>query len=122
VTRVEPGAPAAAAGVRVGDVLVELDHQPVDTPRDVEKLLLTSVGPSRESSVVTTVIRGQERKVIEVPLAAAAGREERATALRKAALVEELHRLRSEAEHLARRIEALERALALARGPGSPAP
>ncbi|MCS6799760.1 MAG: Do family serine endopeptidase [Myxococcota bacterium] len=39
VTRVEPGTPAAHAGLRPGDVIVEADRTPVRSPADVEQAL-----------------------------------------------------------------------------------
>jgi serine protease Do len=115
VTRVGIGSPAASAGVLVGDVLVELDDHPVGSSRDVEKVLLTTVSGERRTGLATSLIRDGERRSIELPFTVTTVSGVRGGALREAALVEELHRLRSEAEQLARRIEALERALALSR-------
>jgi serine protease Do len=38
VSRVAPGSAAAEAGIRQGDVIVEIDRQPVATPADFERL------------------------------------------------------------------------------------
>jgi serine protease Do len=40
IVSVTPGSPAAAAGLMVGDILTELDGQPVESPEDLLDLLL----------------------------------------------------------------------------------
>jgi S1-C subfamily serine protease len=57
------GGPAARAGVREGDIIVEFDGQPVSGTDDLHKLLSESKIGHR---VPTTVIRGKGRLVLEV--------------------------------------------------------
>ena len=39
ISNVAPGSPAAAAGLRRGDLLLEVDQQPVASPEDVRRLV-----------------------------------------------------------------------------------
>lgn len=62
VARVEPGSPAAKAGISVGDVLLEVGGTPIDRASDVlEALSATSGKP-----VAVAVIRDHQRKTIDV--------------------------------------------------------
>jgi S1-C subfamily serine protease len=57
------GAPAARAGVREGDIIIEFDGQPVSGTDDLHRLLTESkIG----QTVPVAVIRGTERLVLEV--------------------------------------------------------
>jgi S1-C subfamily serine protease len=63
VLSVEPGGPAAAAGLQEGDVIVTLGDDTVATVEDLQRLLAD--GPV-ETAVPLTVIRRTERKTIDV--------------------------------------------------------
>ena len=65
VASVEPDSPAAAAGVRTGDVIVALDGEPVTGVDELHKLLTEErIG----TPIVLGVVRGDER--IELPIVA----------------------------------------------------
>jgi len=66
VSRVEPGSPAAKAGIEPGDVIVGLDGKPVEDPRDLAKKV-AQAGPGHRAEI--EVIRDGERKVLRVELA-----------------------------------------------------
>ena len=55
VTRVRPGSPAAASGIRGGDVILQVDQKPVASIADVQQVLAETDG---ESPVVLLVKRG----------------------------------------------------------------
>jgi S1-C subfamily serine protease len=55
VVEVVSGSPAEAAGIRKGDIIVEVDSHPVGRPGDVQRLL---VGTPIERFVVLRVLRG----------------------------------------------------------------
>jgi S1-C subfamily serine protease len=63
VLHIEPGSPAAAAGVREGDVIVEFDSHPVTNVDDLHRLL-TSEAIAQSSHL--TVLRRTERAVLSV--------------------------------------------------------
>ena len=66
VLTVEPGSPAAAAGVRERDVIVELDHQPVSTVDDLHRLLTRStIG---QKATLTILRRGIKREIEVTPV------------------------------------------------------
>ena len=56
VTRVQPGSPAAASGIRGGDVILQVDQKPVDSVSDVKQVLAET---DEESPLVLLVKRGQ---------------------------------------------------------------
>jgi serine protease Do len=56
VTRVQPGSPAAASGIRGGDVILQVDQKPVDSIADVKQLLAET---DEESPLVLLVKRGE---------------------------------------------------------------
>ena len=56
VTRVRPGSPAAASGIRGGDVILQVDQQPVASIADVKQVLAET--DDKESPVVLLVKRG----------------------------------------------------------------
>jgi len=63
ITRVDPAGPAAEAGVRNGDVIQEVNRQPVRSPAEVSDALRRSSG-----AAVLLVSRGGETLYIAVPL------------------------------------------------------
>ncbi|MEI4263643.1 trypsin-like peptidase domain-containing protein [Roseovarius sp. D0-M9] len=63
VSGVEPGAPAAVAGIREGDVILSLNGQPVEDPREISRRV-ADIAPGSE--VPITIFRDGER--IEVTL------------------------------------------------------
>ena len=56
VSRVRPGSPAAASGIRGGDVILQVDRKPVASIADVQQVLAAT---DDESSVVLLVKRGE---------------------------------------------------------------
>lgn len=64
VVRVEPGSPAAQAGLRSGDVIVRLQGQPLLSMADVQWVLHNT--PGREATLRAEVLRDSERH--EIPL------------------------------------------------------
>lgn len=63
VAKVEPGSPAAEAGVEVGDVIVEAGGEPVESPRDLIWQALRA--PEGEKFEIALLRKG-ERKELEV--------------------------------------------------------
>ena len=62
---VNDGSPAAAAGIEVGDVLVEIDGEPVASS---EELRASISGREVGARATITVVRGGERRQLEVTL------------------------------------------------------
>ena len=56
VTRVQPGSPAAASGIRGGDVILQVGQKPVDSIADVKQVLAET---DEESPLVLLVKRGE---------------------------------------------------------------
>ena len=56
VTRVQPGSPAAASGIRGGDVILQVDQKPVDSIADVKQVPAET---DEESPLVLLVKRGE---------------------------------------------------------------
>jgi hypothetical protein len=71
VSKVEPGSPAAAAGVAVGDVMVAIDGEPVAAARDLRRV----VGPRRDGDqVAVDVVRNGRRLQLTARLKEREGR------------------------------------------------
>ena len=71
VTRVEPGSPAARAGMQAGDVLLRVDGTAIDSGRRVAELLAQSAGGARLSFVVQR--KGEETECpVQLPPVVAA--------------------------------------------------
>ena len=68
VLGVEPGTPAAEAGLAEGDLLVEANGNPVDTLDDLQRVLVLSAPPRIELAV----LRGLERRRLAIRPRAAA--------------------------------------------------
>ena len=56
VTRVQPGSPAAASGIRGGDVILQVDQKPVESIADVKQVLAET---DEESPLVLLIKRGE---------------------------------------------------------------
>ena len=67
VTAVAPGGPAAAAGLRVGDVITEIDGQAAD---NTEQLVLVSLRHKAGDAVPVTYLRDGDSRTTELTLAA----------------------------------------------------
>jgi putative serine protease PepD len=67
VTAVVPGGPAADAGLRVGDVITELDGQPAD---NTEQLVLVSLRHEAGDTVPVSYLRDGDSRTGEITLAA----------------------------------------------------
>jgi S1-C subfamily serine protease len=65
VPGVTPGSPAEAAGLKEGDIIVQLEGTPIDAEHPLEAVL-TSYGPGQ--TVTLTVLRNGERLTIKVTL------------------------------------------------------
>lgn len=63
VARVEPGSPAAEAGVQVGDVIVEAGGEPVETPRD---LIRQALRAPEGKKLAVALLRDGERVELDV--------------------------------------------------------
>jgi S1-C subfamily serine protease len=61
VASVVPASPAEAAGIRGGDIVVEVDGRPVESPRDVQRILVSS---AVDRFVVLRVIRGSQLRTL----------------------------------------------------------
>ncbi len=70
VTQVNPGTPAAVAGIRSDDVIVELDGAAVDSPSDL-RVKIAARKPGETVSLV--LIRDKERQLVDVVLAERVG-------------------------------------------------
>lgn len=63
VLRVAPGSPAAAAGLRGGDVIVSVDDARVDSPRDVQRAMRRASSAGGRAMTLAVVRKGASRKV-----------------------------------------------------------
>lgn len=68
MTEVEPGSPAALAGIEPGDVIVEANGTPVLHPKTLDEVVRKS-GPSLKLMVVDP--RTRQKTAVEVKLGAA---------------------------------------------------
>ncbi|MCR8826357.1 Do family serine endopeptidase [Pseudosulfitobacter koreensis] len=66
VTRVEPGAPAEAAGIRAGDVILSIDGTMAEDARDISRMV-ADIAPGSE--VPVTVFRDGEQIEVTLTLA-----------------------------------------------------
>lgn len=66
VDQVNPGGPAAVAGIQVDDVIVELDGAEIDSPSDL-RVRIAARKPG--GSISLTLVRDKARQVVEVTLA-----------------------------------------------------
>ena len=65
VQGVTPGGPADQAGLTAGDLLVAVDGQPVDRPRDLHRLIMMTPAAGR---VRIALLRNGQRREVEVSL------------------------------------------------------
>ncbi len=71
VMTLDPDGPAAKAGIAPGDIVLEMNGTPVESVDDLHRLL--SEAAVREIARIT-LLRGVERKAVEVPVAESASR------------------------------------------------
>ena len=67
VSDVQPGSPAASVGLRIGDVIDQVDGEAVDSVQPVAMRLFTSTG---DEKILLRVHRGTETRTVEVPIVA----------------------------------------------------
>ena len=67
------GSPAESAGLRPGDIIIEVDGSPVESPRDLQRLMVD--GPIERFLVIRVLRPGSSYVVTAIPdeLAAASG-------------------------------------------------
>lgn len=71
VGEVIPNSPASAAGIQAGDVIVEVDHEKIDSFLELKNKLTTSVGDSlhlqiqRGDTTVSTLLKPEIKEVID---------------------------------------------------------
>ena len=66
ITEVPPNGPAAAQGLRPGDLLVAVGHEPVANPEDVQKKAAAARKAGRQNLLVQ-VERGQTKRFVALP-------------------------------------------------------
>jgi serine protease Do len=64
IDQVDPNGPAAQAGIQAGDVIQEVNRQPVRTPADIRDILAKSGG----GTPVLLIVRGNQSIFVPVPL------------------------------------------------------
>ncbi len=67
VMEVVPGSPAASKGVRVGDVIIEADHQPVTDPETVADAV-RSAAERGDKAILLLIKRGDQDRFVAVRL------------------------------------------------------
>jgi S1-C subfamily serine protease len=65
VVEVVKGSPADAAGLRPGDIIIEVDGRPVESPRDIQRLMVD--GPIERFMVIRVVRAGTSHVVTAIP-------------------------------------------------------
>jgi serine protease Do len=68
VTHVLADSPAAAAGLRSGDVIVRVDGQPVRRGRDLSAVILQSLSQQGEAPVTVEIIRERQAQQLLLTL------------------------------------------------------
>jgi len=102
VARLDPEGPAARAGVKVGDVLVQIAGRPVAAAADVE--IRTRMRTAGQPLALDLVRRGQP---VRVALPAEPSRRREEAAARAAQIEAEIERLSERIEALTRELESL---------------
>jgi len=62
-TQIEPASPAATAGLREGDTLVEFDHKPIHGIDDLHRLLTED---KVDEATPLTILRGVEKLTLTI--------------------------------------------------------
>jgi C-terminal processing protease CtpA/Prc len=114
VTRVQDGRAAARVGVRVGDVVVGVDEQPIRSERDLRVNLLTW---KNEPQIRVDVVRDHEPRVLTaspeslhglaVPPAAPPAQEQSARELMERRIALEIERLERRLAELRKELQEL---------------
>jgi S1-C subfamily serine protease len=65
VVEVVKGTPADSAGLRPGDIIIEVDGRPIESPRDLQRLLVD--GPIERFVVIRVVRAGESHVVTAIP-------------------------------------------------------
>jgi S1-C subfamily serine protease len=65
VVEVVKGSPADSAGLQTGDIIIEVDGSPVESPRDVQRLMID--GPIERFMVIRVVRAGESHVVTAIP-------------------------------------------------------
>jgi S1-C subfamily serine protease len=65
VVEVIKGSPAEAAGLRPGDIIIEVEGRPVESPRDVQRLMVD--GPIERFLVIRVLRAGSSHVVTAIP-------------------------------------------------------
>jgi S1-C subfamily serine protease len=65
VVEVVKGSPADSAGLRTGDIIIEVDGSPIESPRDIQRLMVD--GPIERFMVIRVVRAGESHVVTAIP-------------------------------------------------------
>ncbi len=65
VVEVVKGSPADAAGLRPGDIIIEVDGRPIESPRDLQRLMVD--GPIERFMLIRVVRAGSSHVVTAIP-------------------------------------------------------
>ena len=65
VVEVVKGSPAESAGLRSGDIIIEVDGRPIESPRDLQRLMVD--GPIERFMVIRVVRRGASHVLTAIP-------------------------------------------------------
>jgi serine protease Do len=76
VGEVQPGLPAAQAGIKSGDIIIDVDGTPIKTVRELQRKI---AGFRPDSTVKIKVLRGGKEQLIEVKLAKLPEQQQAAT-------------------------------------------
>jgi S1-C subfamily serine protease len=65
VVEVVKGSPADSAGLRAGDIIIEVDNRPIESPRDLQRLMVD--GPIERFMVIRVVRGGASHVLTAIP-------------------------------------------------------
>ena len=68
VASVAPGSPASDKGLRVGEVIEEVNQQAVDTPGDIAKAIATLKSAGKKSALLLVASGAGDVRFIALPL------------------------------------------------------